>query len=146
MECSSFLFIFDFWFLIQFGLIILCRKQRTYCRYLYNSCKAQQKAANKTNHKTYPICIPSFLYPVAFVTYWLCHHATYWRSDNFRMSLWNFRFSKKKRKIWQISALEYKKWSNHQIKALYNTFNLLNHKFDHLYYKKVPLNYGLITF
>ena len=32
-------------------------------------------------------------------------------------------FPKKQRKIWQISALESKKWSNHKIKAHYNDFD-----------------------
>ena len=32
-------------------------------------------------------------------------------------------FPKNQRKIWQISALEYKKWSNHKIKAHYNDFD-----------------------
>ena len=49
-------------------------------------------------------------------------------------------------KIWQISALESEKWSNHKIKALYNVFNTLNNKFDHIYYEKVPLSYDLTTF
>ena len=49
-------------------------------------------------------------------------------------------------KIWQISALESEKWSNHKIKALYNVFNTLSNKFDHMYYKKVPLSYDLTTF
>ena len=67
-------------------------QQRTCIVDLYNSCKAQQqqKAVNKTNHKTYPICIPSFLYPVAFVTYWLCY-ATYDRSVNFERTFWRFQ-------------------------------------------------------
>ena len=55
-------------------------------------------------------------------------------------------FPKIPRKIWQISALESEKWSNHKIKALYNVFNTLNNKFDHIYYKKVPLSYDLTTF
>ena len=55
-------------------------------------------------------------------------------------------FPKIPRKIWQISALESEKWSNHKIKALYNIFNTLNNKFDHIYYKKVPLSYDLTTF
>ena len=41
-------------------------------------------------------------------------------------------FPKKTRKILQISALEYKKLSNHKIKALYNVFNKLNNEFDHM--------------
>ena len=32
------------------------------------------------------------------------------------------------------------------MKALYNVFNTLNNKFDHIYYKKVPLSYDLTTF
>ena len=32
-------------------------------------------------------------------------------------------FPKNQRKIWQISALESKKWSNHKIKAHYNDFD-----------------------
>ena len=32
-------------------------------------------------------------------------------------------FPKNQRKIWQISALVSKKWSNHKIKAHYNDFN-----------------------
>ena len=37
---------------------------------------------------------------------------------------WNFKISKIPQKIWQISALESKKWSNHKIKALfYNTYD-----------------------
>ena len=43
-------------------------------------------------------------------------------------------------------ALESEKWSNHKIKALYNIFNTLNNKFDHMYYEKVPLSYNLTTF
>ena len=66
------------WSIEQFFLTVgqnnFGNKIPMYCRDLYNWCKAQQqKAVNKTNHKTYPICIPSFLYPVAFVTYWLCY-------------------------------------------------------------------------
>ena len=34
------------------------------------------------------------------------------------MSFWFFKLFRKKRKIWQISALESKKWSNQQVKAL----------------------------
>ena len=49
-------------------------------------------------------------------------------------------------KNWQISALESKKWSNHKIKALYNVFDTLNNKFDHMYYEKLPLSYDLTTF
>ena len=33
------------------------------------------------------------------------------------------KFPKKTRKIRQISALEYKKWSNHKTKAHYNDFD-----------------------
>ena len=55
-------------------------------------------------------------------------------------------FPKIPRKIWQISALESEKWSNHKIKALYNVFNTLSNKFDHMCYEKVPLSYDLITF
>ena len=55
-------------------------------------------------------------------------------------------FPKIPQKIWQISALESGKWSNHKIKALYNVFNTLNNKFDHIYYKKVPLSYDFTTF
>ena len=62
------------------------------------------------------------------------------------MSFWNFRFSKIPQKIWQISALESEKWSNHKIKALYNVFNTLDNKFDHIYYKKVSLSYDLTPF
>ena len=32
-------------------------------------------------------------------------------------------FPKNQRKIWQISVLEYKKWSNHKTKAHYNDFD-----------------------
>ena len=49
-------------------------------------------------------------------------------------------FPKKQQKIWQISALESKKWSNDKIKAHYNDFDT---KYvcanDIKYYKKVPL-------
>ena len=41
------------------------------------------------------------------------------------ISEWLFdvlNFPKNQQKIWQISALEYKKWSNHKIKAHYNNF------------------------
>ena len=55
-------------------------------------------------------------------------------------------FPKIPRKIWQISALESKKWSCHKIKTLYNVFNTLNNKFDHMYYEEVPLSYDLTTF
>ena len=34
----------------------------------------------------------------------------------------------------------------HKIKALYNVFNTLNNKLDHIYYKKVPLSCDLTTF
>jgi hypothetical protein len=34
-------------------------------------------------------------------------------------------FPKNQQKIWQISALEYKKWSNHKIKAHYNDFDTI---------------------
>ena len=36
------------------------------------------------------------------------------RLVNFKMSFWFFEFKKKQRTIWQISALESKKWSNQQ--------------------------------
>ena len=55
-------------------------------------------------------------------------------------------FPKNHQKIWQISAQEPKKWLNHQIKALYNTFNTINNKFDHMQYKEVPLNNDLTIF
>ena len=32
------------------------------------------------------------------------------------------------------------------MKAFYNVFNTLDNKFDHMYYKKVPLSYDLTTF
>ena len=38
------------------------------------------------------------------------------------MYFWCLKFSKNQRKIWQISALESKKWLNHKIKAHYNDF------------------------
>ena len=37
-----------------------------------------------------------------------------------------FKFSKKPTKIWQISAPESKRWSNHKITAPYSVFNTLN--------------------
>ena len=41
-------------------------------------------------------------------------------------SFWNFKFSKNPPKIWRISALESKRWSNHKIKALsYNIWSNL---------------------
>ena len=46
---------------------------------------------------------------------------------------------KYQRKIWQISALEFEKGSNHKIKALYNIFNTLNSPCKLCHYKKVPL-------
>ena len=49
-------------------------------------------------------------------------------------------------KILQISALESKKWPNHKIKALYNVFNTLNNKFDHMYYKKVQKGQKSVKF
>ena len=44
-------------------------------------------------------------------------------------------FPKNQWKIWQISALEYKKWLNHKIKAT----NYLQIILDITYYRKVPL-------
>ena len=40
-------------------------------------------------------------------------------------------FPKNQRKIWQISAPEAKKWSNHEIKAPYSIFNTSNSPYNH---------------
>ena len=40
-------------------------------------------------------------------------------------------FPKNQRKIWQISAQESKKWSNHKIKAPYSVFKTLNSPYNH---------------
>ena len=40
-------------------------------------------------------------------------------------------FPKNQRKIWQISALESKKWSNHKITAPYSVFKTLNSPYNH---------------
>ena len=46
--------------------------------------------------------------------------------------LMSYIFQKTNAKIWRISALESKKGSNHKIKALYNVFNTLNSKYNHM--------------
>ena len=50
-----------------------------------------------------------------------------WREENkgqlVSKCLFDFlNFPKHQRKIWQMSVLEYKKWSNHKIKAYYDDF------------------------
>ena len=48
------------------------------------------------------------------------------RSVDFKISFWCHRFRPKyQQQIWQIFALEFEKWWNHKIKALYNVFNTL---------------------
>ena len=41
-------------------------------------------------------------------------------------------FPKNQQKIWQISALEHKKWSNHKVKAHYDDFNTINNTYNHM--------------
>ena len=45
-------------------------------------------------------------------------------------------FPKNQQKIWQISALESKKWSNHKITAPYIVFNTLNSPYNHSIIRK----------
>ena len=48
-------------------------------------------------------------------------------------------FPEKQLKIWQMSALESKKWSNHKIKAQYNVFDTNYVCANYIKYnKKVP--------
>ena len=49
-----------------------------------------------------------------------CFGVFIYRSVNFRMSFWCFKFSKKNEKIWWISALESTNWWNSQCQVLPN--------------------------
>ena len=55
-------------------------------------------------------------------------------------------FPKNQRKIWQISALESKKWSNHKIKAPYSVFITLNSPYNHNIIRKCLYFVDLTTF
>ena len=55
-------------------------------------------------------------------------------------------FPKNQRKIWQISAPESKKWSNHKIKAPYSVFNISNSLKKHDIIRKCLYFVDLTTF
>ena len=55
-------------------------------------------------------------------------------------------FPKKQWKIWQISAQEFKKWSNHKITAPYSLFNTLDSPYNHSIIRKCVYFVGLTTF
>ena len=55
-------------------------------------------------------------------------------------------FPKNQQKIWQISAPESKKWSNHKITAPYSVFNTLNGPYNHIIIRKCLYFVDLTTF